>query len=555
HHTLMNDTSSWHHVVIVYDKMTGKAIQYFDGTFKGDVTVSYVDNQNLGIYIGNSLGCSAAGYFKGYIDEVAVYDKAITSTQIDSLYHIGSWPILNSPPIISTDSASMTPTATVGSAYTDTVKATDANSDPITFTFIDSVAGMSLTSAGVLTWTPVSDDVGAKHVSVRSSDGTGGADTVSWTITVSPDPVGLKAYYPFIGNANDISGNGNNGTVSGATLTADRFGASNNAYFINTGSNYIDMGTGIPKDSTYSINFWINTSQWVTSKYIIYYSSSGWHGWVVLTEFDSLKLKHYNGVNNSVDLSYPLSNINQNQWHMVSFTMSPSSRKMYVDNILVAQQSSYSKLDVVQTVPLSVGEKTSSANLPMKFDDFGYWSKVVLTAAQIDSLYKLGGYPGTAASVPNITTEPTAQSKTVGESVTFTVVASGIPAPTYQWRKDGTDISGATSSSYTIATIALADTGRYSVIVTNNQGSDTSSAVQLTVNPVSGLVAYYPFTGNANDVSGNGYNGTVSGATLSSDRFGNSNSAYKFNGSNYIDIGNSVLATNSDFSISLWYKG
>ena len=47
----------------------------------------------------------------------------------------------------------------------------------------------------------------------------------------------------------------------------------------------------------------------------------------------------------------------------------------------------------------------------------------------------------------------------------------------------------------------------------------------------SGLVAYYPFSGNANDASGNGYNLTVSGATLTTDRNGTANSAYLFNGS------------------------
>ena len=47
-----------------------------------------------------------------------------------------------------------------------------------------------------------------------------------------------------------------------------------------------------------------------------------------------------------------------------------------------------------------------------------------------------------------------------------------------------------------------------------------------------GLVAYYPFHGNANDASGNGNNGTVDGATLIADRFGNANSAYSFNGTN-----------------------
>lgn len=55
--------------------------------------------------------------------------------------------------------------------------------------------------------------------------------------------------------------------------------------------------------------------------------------------------------------------------------------------------------------------------------------------------------------------------------------------------------------------------------------------------PTDSLVAYYPFNGNANDESGNGHDGMVNGATLTTDKDGNSNSAYDFNGSSdYIDI-------------------
>jgi len=72
-------------------------------------------------------------------------------------------------------------------------------------------------------------------------------------------------------------------------------------------------------------------------------------------------------------------------------------------------------------------------------------------------------------------------------------------------------------------------------------------------------LAFYPFKGNANDESGSGYNGTVHGASLTVDRFGNSNGAYSFNGvNNYIDISYSdlqpgVLFQNS-FSIEAWIK-
>lgn len=71
--------------------------------------------------------------------------------------------------------------------------------------------------------------------------------------------------------------------------------------------------------------------------------------------------------------------------------------------------------------------------------------------------------------------------------------------------------------------------------------------------PTNGLTAYFPFSGNANDLSGNGYNGTVNGATLTTDRFGNSNSAYNFTGTtNYITLTNSQNITNGSFSVSAW---
>src|ERR1039457_4021414 len=68
-----------------------------------------------------------------------------------------------------------------------------------------------------------------------------------------------------------------------------------------------------------------------------------------------------------------------------------------------------------------------------------------------------------------------------------------------------------------------------------------------------GLVAYYPFNGNANDASGNGNNGIVYGATVDSDRFGNPNASYRFSGSGEwirANIGPSYFA--SDFAISAW---
>jgi len=81
----------------------------------------------------------------------------------------------------------------------------------------------------------------------------------------------------------------------------------------------------------------------------------------------------------------------------------------------------------------------------------------------------------------------------------------------------------------------------------------SASAQVPTGDFANGLVAYYSFSGNANDVSGNGNNGTPQGATLTTDRFNNANSAYYFNGSSWIETSQyRMLDGASEATISAW---
>src|SRR5208283_1654421 len=87
----------------------------------------------------------------------------------------------------------------------------------------------------------------------------------------------------------------------------------------------------------------------------------------------------------------------------------------------------------------------------------------------------------TVTAAPVITTQPVSQTVGAGSSVTFTVVANGTPAPTYQWQKNGANISGATSASYTIASVEMRNAGTYRVVAINSVGSVKSSGAVLTV--------------------------------------------------------------------------
>jgi hypothetical protein len=84
---------------------------------------------------------------------------------------------------------------------------------------------------------------------------------------------------------------------------------------------------------------------------------------------------------------------------------------------------------------------------------------------------------------PSITSQPANQTVNVGQTATFAVNASGTATLTYQWKKNGTVVSGATSASYTTPVTASSDSGSsFTVTVTNGSGNVTSNAASLTVN-------------------------------------------------------------------------
>ncbi|MEY2880568.1 MAG: hypothetical protein RLZZ15_2948 [Verrucomicrobiota bacterium] len=86
-----------------------------------------------------------------------------------------------------------------------------------------------------------------------------------------------------------------------------------------------------------------------------------------------------------------------------------------------------------------------------------------------------------APVAPAFATQPVSQTKNVGQSATFSVVVTGDPAPALQWRKGAANISGATGTSYTIASVASGDAGTYTCVATNPAGSATSAGATLTV--------------------------------------------------------------------------
>jgi len=108
----------------------------------------------------------------------------------------------------------------------------------------------------------------------------------------------------------------------------------------------------------------------------------------------------------------------------------------------------------------------------------------------------------TPSLLPNITQQPVNQTVNANQPASFSVGATGIPDPTYQWYKNGTNLlSGQTNPTLSIPNASGLDIGTYSAVVSNSSGSVTSSVVTLTViPPTSGPTMITPSVQNNGDV-------------------------------------------------------
>ncbi len=108
-------------------------------------------------------------------------------------------------------------------------------------------------------------------------------------------------------------------------------------------------------------------------------------------------------------------------------------------------------------------------------------------------------------AAPVFTAQPRSQTVTVGDPVTFFVTATGFPAPTFQWQRNGADINGATSPAFTIDAVTTAAAGTYTVVARNSMGSAISDPATLTVNQAAAVVTLgnltQPFDGTPKPVT------------------------------------------------------
>lgn len=280
---------------------------------------------------------------------------------------------------------------------------------------------------------------------------------------------GLIAYYPFNANANDESGNGNDGIVNGATLALDRFGNANSAYSFDGLNDYIAAPEGYSNNQLEgTLSLWVkfvdeNDDYNIVAKgednFRIQYSQSA----------DDI----YYSVNRDFPDETDYTDINRDwtKWFQLIVTWDGSNKSIYIDGQEVLRDSS--PYGMVSSGDLLFGRNGGIGTNDYEFlkgrlDDIRFYN-YPLSGVDILALYE--------SEKPSVTPEP------------------------------------------------------------------------------DGLIAYYPFNGNANDESGNANDGTVNGAVLTADRYGNLDSAYRFDdvGNKRISLGTIIdPAHMTNLTISAW---
>jgi hypothetical protein len=211
---------------------------------------------------------------------------------------------------------------------------------------------------------------------------------------------GLVGYWPFNGNANDESGNGNNGTNNGAALTTDRLGDVNSAYNFNGNNNFIQINnpTLTQGNSSRTISAWVNLTP--TTGYddwysIVSYGNNIGYGFLndvlIQKTLADINFHEFDCISNPVvDLS--------NNWHNITITYDSSNLlniKIYLDSLLL--QSNISNFQGITSLNTQLTNlyfgKSSVAYTNNNFyffngkiDDIGIWNRA-LTQQEIANLY------------------------------------------------------------------------------------------------------------------------------------------------------------------------
>jgi hypothetical protein len=317
---------------------------------------------------------------------------------------------------------------------------------------------------------------------------------------------GLVGWWPFNGNANDESSNGNDGTVIGATLTNDRFGNESKAYSFDGVDDFI---------SAQCNNLPLNNSSRSFSAYINYQPLQGHSAWSSIISYGLVTGQFPGDPGTLNDVLIGESNFDEiylnnhqygtiaqssvalnNAWHHIVVTYDSTSLNninIYIDGTLYTQPYIFNYNNITQLstllTDLTFG-KTSSNYGPNSYslkgilDDIGIWNRA-LTQEEISNLYNATNCSN------NLTVSPATSQLQTGSNANFIATTSD-PNPSYVWQSDlgqgfqtlnnYGNYSGVNTNSLSISNVQLPNhTQPIRVISTSGECIDTSNVATINI--------------------------------------------------------------------------
>ena len=303
---------------------------------------------------------------------------------------------------------------------------------------------------------------------------------------------GLVGWWPFNGNANDESGNGNNGIVNGAILTTDINSNSNAAYYFDGVDDNIAVSSlNNLQYNPITYSFWFNPTALCAPQ-----SNECWSMMLGRDQFGNLnqgvfttlnnnsngiynRLLYYTGGDDSRADTTPL----VNTWYHLVFTYDNAGAiNWYLNNTLISVDNL--TINSNANIQFNIGSGGNRYYFNGKIDDIGIWNRV-LTQQEITNLYNAVNCTNNTAITPQI------NSLTTGSTATFTASTTD-PNPTYVWQSDlgqgfqtlnnFGNYSGVNTASLNVTNVQLSEHNQpIRVISTSGNCIDTSNVAVINI--------------------------------------------------------------------------
>jgi hypothetical protein len=562
---------------------------YLNGALDAQSTPGAVPfDSGCAFYIGgifNTSGgsCSSfGGFFNGVIDEISYYRRALSDAEINSIFQaggVGKCYLVHSPSFTLQPASK---TVYAGSSVTFSALAT--GDSPIGYQWRFNGSDLSGRTTSSLTLTNVQPSQSGNY-SVTANNAAGSASTSNVLLTVLPPPPcvtvtnGLVSWWRAENDLVDGWDSNDSAVLlgtGGLRLPGIAFiqGKVGRAFNVLSNALFVTDNLSLRLTNNLTIEGWVSPS-----------NLSGSALRTIFSKFDApvgttTNSSYYLGVSNSFLLFKASANgrtaitlntsapLQLAQWSHVAATYDGLALRLYLNGALVAQ-SNYSGGIFPGTSDVGIGAipyQQADSYLPWSggLDEISLYNRA-LSDDEILGIYN-ADLTGKCLAPPMIAIQPHNAVVPLNEDAIFSPKVLGAKPLRYQWRFNGTNLTGATASRLALEHVQSNNIGNYSFIVTNTLGRATSSVATLTLLPPlscvsapTGTVAWWPANNFGNDVIGTNNAIFSSGPFFGFAGYGTGKVGQCFILSNAVAAAQDSpalnIASNSDFSIEAWYKG